>query len=94
MPSMKLGSPTGMRDANFWPGMSQGWGLGFLINREDSPEGRPAGSLAWGGFANTLYWIDHKNGIASILLAQVVPFFDPKIIALFKAFETEVYRSL
>ncbi|MBN8938246.1 MAG: beta-lactamase family protein [Rhizobiales bacterium] len=94
MPEMKLGSPTGIRHTNFWPGMSQGWGLGFLINRETSPEGRPAGSLAWGGFANTLYWIDRENGIAGILLAQVVPFFDPKVIALFKAFETEVYRSL
>ncbi|QCI64912.1 serine hydrolase domain-containing protein [Phreatobacter stygius] len=94
MPEMKLNSPTGLRDTNFYPGMSQGWSLGFLINRETSPEGRPAGSLAWGGFANTLYWIDRKNGISGILLSQVVPFFDPRAIALFKAFEAAVYREL
>lgn len=94
VPAMKLNSPTGLRDTDFFPGMSQGWSLGFLINRENSPEGRPAGSLAWGGFANTLYWIDRKNGLAGLFMTQIVPYFDPRAIAAFKAFETEVYRSL
>lgn len=94
MPDMRLNSPTGLRDTNFFPGMSQGWSLGFLVNRETSPEGRPAGSLAWGGFANTLYWIDLKNGLAGLFLTQIVPYFDPRAIAAFKAFEAEVYRNL
>ena len=94
MPEMKLNSPTGLRDTNFFPGMSQGWSLGFLVNRETSPEGRPAGSLAWGGFANTLYWIDLKNGLAGLFMTQIVPYFDPRAIAAFKAFEAEVYRGL
>lgn len=45
--------PGASNDADFFPGMPQGWGLSFLINKEASPEGRSAGSLAWAGLANT-----------------------------------------
>jgi methyl acetate hydrolase len=93
VPTMTLNSPTGLRKVDFFPGMGQGWGLSFLINREKSPEGRAAGSLAWGGFANTYYWIDRQSGIAGILLTQIVPFFDPKVVRLFRAFETAVYAD-
>ena len=40
------------------PGHGQEWGLGYMINTEDAPVGRTAGSLAWAGLANTYYWID------------------------------------
>ncbi|WP_206918383.1 serine hydrolase domain-containing protein [Alicyclobacillus suci] len=38
-------------DAEFFPGMEKKWGLGFMINMEDAPTGRRAGSLAWAGLA-------------------------------------------
>lgn len=34
-------------DCDFFPGMKQDWGLGFLINTEESAQGRSAGSLTW-----------------------------------------------
>ena len=39
--------------AEFFPGMSKSWALTFMINEEDAPTGRPAGSLV-GGAAQSL----------------------------------------
>src|SRR6266567_3139965 len=41
--------PPVSNDAEFFPGMSKSWGLGFMINNEQAPTGRSAGSLAWAG---------------------------------------------
>lgn len=94
VPALGLMSPMGLRSADFFRGRPTGWTLGFQQNREPTPEGRPAGSLSWAGFANTFYWIDPKTGLAGVFITQIVPFFDPRAISLFRAFETEVYRVL
>jgi CubicO group peptidase (beta-lactamase class C family) len=86
--------PALSRDAEFFAGTPKTWGLTFMINEADAPTGRPAGSLAWAGLANTYFWIDAKNGIAGVLMAQVLPFVDAKALALFYAFEKGVYGSL
>ncbi len=80
-------TPAASNDADFFPGQSQGWGLSFLINRAPSPQGRAAGGLAWAGLANTYYWIDHGRGTAGVFLTQILPFFDPQAIRLFRGFE-------
>lgn len=82
--------PTATRDADFFPGMANGWGLTFLVNRRPSPQGRSAGGLAWAGLGNTFYWIDHGRGTAGIFLSQILPFFDPEAISLFREFESMV----
>jgi methyl acetate hydrolase len=82
--------PTATRDADFFPGMANGWGLTFLVNRKPSPQGRSAGGLAWAGLGNTFYWIDHGRGTAGIFLSQILPFFDPEAISLFREFESMV----
>jgi CubicO group peptidase (beta-lactamase class C family) len=82
--------PTATRDADFFPGMANGWGLTFLVNRKPSPQGRSTGGLAWAGLGNTYYWIDHGRGTAGIFLSQILPFFDPHAIALFRDFESLV----
>jgi CubicO group peptidase (beta-lactamase class C family) len=82
--------PTATRDADFFPGMANGWGLTFLVNRKPSPQGRSAGGLAWAGLGNTFYWIDHGRGTAGIFLSQILPFFDPHAIGLFRDFESLV----
>lgn len=94
IPNMGLMSPMGLRSVDFFPGKPSGWTLGFQVNREASAEGRSPGSLFWGGFANTYYWIDPVKGIAAVFLTQIVPFYDPRAVALFKAFETGVYQAL
>jgi CubicO group peptidase (beta-lactamase class C family) len=82
--------PTATRDADFFPGTANGWGLTFLVNRRPSPQGRSAGGLAWAGLGNTFYWIDHGRGTAGIFLSQILPFFDPEAISLFRDFESMV----
>ena len=82
--------PSATRHADFFPGMANGWGLTFLVNRKPSPQGRSAGGLAWAGLGNTFYWIDHGRGTAGIFLSQILPFFDPQAISLFRDFESMV----
>jgi methyl acetate hydrolase len=81
-------------DAEFFPGMPKGWGLSFMINEQTAPTGRSAGSLGWGGLANTYYWIDRSKGVAGVYVTQLLPFADVKALPLFHAFEEAVYRSI
>lgn len=78
-------------DADFFPGMTCGWGLSFLINPRDLPGRRSAGSLCWAGLRNTYYWIDPKRGIGGTIMTQILPFADPTVLALYEAFERGVY---
>jgi methyl acetate hydrolase len=80
--------------ANFFPGIPQKWGLSFLINTELTTEGRSPGSLAWAGLANTFFWIDPTKHVTGVFMTQVLPFFEPKVIALFRAYESAVYDAL
>ena len=80
--------------ANFFPGMPQKWGLSFLINTAQTPQGRSPGSLAWAGLANTFFWIDPTKRVTGVFMTQLLPFFDPKAIALFRAYEAAVYQAL
>jgi methyl acetate hydrolase len=81
-------------DANFYPDMAQKYGLSFLINTEETPEGRSAGSLAWAGLANSYYWIDPVKNVTGVFATQIFPFADVEAFALFKEFEAAVYASL
>ena len=81
-------------DAEFFEGTPKTWGLTFMINEADAPTGRPAGSLAWAGLGNTYFWIDPKNGIGGVHMAQVLPFVDARALAGFYAFEKSVYECL
>jgi len=80
--------------ANFFPGMPQKWGLSFLINTALTPQGRSPESLAWSGLANTFFWIDPTKRVTGVFMTQQLPFFDPKAIALFRAYEAAVYQVL
>jgi methyl acetate hydrolase len=86
--------PTLSNDAEFFPGQKKSWGLTFMINEEDAPTGRPAGSLAWAGLANTFFWIDRKNGVGGYWATQLLPFIDPVSFPAYLAFETAVYQSI
>ncbi len=86
--------PTLSNYAEFFPGMPKSWALTFMINDEDAPTGRPAGSLAWAGLANLYYWIDRKNGIGGFWATQILPFADPVSVGGYLEFETAVYDSL
>jgi methyl acetate hydrolase len=80
--------------AEFFPGMGKSWGLTFMINDEDAPTGRPAGSLGWAGLANLYYRIDRRNGVGGFWATQILPFADALSVGGYLEFETAVYESL
>ena len=91
---LKTAMPPLSNDAEFFPGMSKTWGVTFMINPEEAPTGRTAGSLAWGGLANSYYWIDPNRGLGGVYLTQILPFADKASLPLFLEFEKTVYRHL
>jgi CubicO group peptidase (beta-lactamase class C family) len=71
-----------------------GFGLGFQISVGESVGGRPAGTLSWAGILNTHFWIDPTNGLAVVLLLQLLPFYDEEVIDLMTTFEQTLYDGL
>jgi methyl acetate hydrolase len=91
---LKTAMPASSNDAEFFPGMVKKWSLGFMISTEAVPGRRRARSLAWAGLGNTYFWIDPGKGVAGVILMQLLPFADPKALAIFDGFEKAVYAAL
>jgi methyl acetate hydrolase len=94
VPPLPTVAPRLSGEINFFPGQSKSWAYSFLVNDEDAPTGRSAGSLAWGGLGNLYYWIDAKRGVAGFWAAQMFPFVDPAAVSAALAFETAIYEDL
>jgi methyl acetate hydrolase len=92
--ALKTAIPGSSNDAEFFPGMVKRWGLGFVINTETASTGRSAHSLAWAGLANTYYWLDPTRRLAGVLLTQVLPFADDRVLRLLDQFETAMYDQV
>ncbi len=86
--------PSLTNEGEFFPGLDKGWSYTFMVNREDAPTGRPAGSQMWAGLANCYYWIDRKTGVGGYWASQILPFQDVASYTGFVDFETAVYRGL
>ena len=67
------------------------WGLAWLIDNEDKPNGRKAGTVSWGGLFNTYFYIDYKSGIAASIYSQYLPFNHPATTTLFDEFSKIIY---
>ena len=91
---MKTADPRRSNDAELFPGMPKKWTLGYVMTTEQAPTGRTAGSLAWGGIANTYYWLDPTRKVTGMILTQILPFADPTVLEVFGQFERAVYDSL
>jgi CubicO group peptidase (beta-lactamase class C family) len=70
------------------------WGLGFFINLELGPFGRPAGAYGWSGMANTYFWIDPEINLAGVIMMQNLPPGDAGCIRTYNRFEQSVYAAL
>jgi CubicO group peptidase (beta-lactamase class C family) len=70
------------------------WGHGLLINTEDEPGRRRAGSGAWMGLFNTYFWVDPAAGVAGAVYTQILPFLAPEAMRMYADFETALYASL
>jgi len=91
---LKTASPGYSHDAEFFPGMVKKWGLGFMISTAAVPGGRQADALCWAGLGNTYFWIDPAKGVAGVILMQLIPFADPKALALLDDFEKAIYAGM
>jgi hypothetical protein len=65
-----------------------------MLNREAGPNGRSAGSLTWAGLRNTYYWLDPVRQVTGLIMTQILPFADPQVLALYRAFERSVYAAI
>jgi CubicO group peptidase (beta-lactamase class C family) len=95
--ALKTTAPNASPDVDLsqmFPGQDLKWGLSFLINPQPGPAGRSAGTLSWAGLANTYFWVDRSKRVAGVILTQILPFVDPKVIDLYGRFESGVYRAV
>jgi methyl acetate hydrolase len=90
---MKSAEPSLVNDVPALP-FPQGWGLGFHLTLVDLPDLRREGSGDWAGIFNTYYWIDRATGIGAVLMTQVLPFFDARIVEVLLGFEAATYAQL
>jgi CubicO group peptidase (beta-lactamase class C family) len=94
---LKTTAPTATPDVDMgqlFPGQDVKWGLSFLINPQQGPAGRSGGSLTWAGLANTYFWVDPSKKVAGVILTQILPFVDPRVLNLYTKFESGVYKAL
>lgn len=83
--------PQASNDGELLPGLKKSWSYGLLLNLEDSPIGRSAGSGCWCGLGNIYYWIDPKKGYTGMLASETFPFVDAVVLDLFDNLERAVY---
>jgi hypothetical protein len=76
------------------PGRPHKWGLSFDINMQPEPNGRSAGSISWAGLLNCYFWLDPVKHVIGALFAQILPFYDDRVVALYGAFERGLYWGL
>jgi CubicO group peptidase (beta-lactamase class C family) len=76
---------------DWYPDQQTGWGLSWLVNPDQTAEGRSPGSLAWAGIFNSYYWVDPAAGLAGVFVSQVSPFGHPGALDAFRALERMAY---
>jgi len=72
----------------------QTWGLGFHLMLADLPGMRSSGTGDWAGIFNSYYWIDRSKGIGAVLMTQLLPFYDMRVIETLIAFEMAIYGQV
>ena len=87
-------NPMLSNDVEWFKGVDKTWGLSFLINESETAAGRPAGSLAWAGLANTYFWIDRERKVTGVFAGQLFPFNDAAAFDAFLGFEAAVNQML
>jgi CubicO group peptidase (beta-lactamase class C family) len=72
---------------------SRGFGLGFSVTRDAAAGGDVGsdGTYAWGGAANTAFWIDPEEDLIAVFLTQFMPNSKYPVVAEFRAL---VYQAI
>ncbi len=91
---MRTATPELSNDVDLFPGIRCGHGLANVINEQPGPNGRSAGTLTWAGIFNSYYWIDPQKHVTGVILTQILPFADDRVVRLYGEFERGVYDAL
>jgi methyl acetate hydrolase len=91
---MKTENPARSNDVDFFPGAEVRWGLGYMLNMQPGPNGRSAGTVSWGGIFNTYYWLDPVQRVTGLIMPQILPFADQRVLQLYGQFESSVYNAV
>jgi len=91
---MKTAMPELSNDVDLFPGVRCGHGLASVVNAQQGPNGRSAGTLTWAGLFNTYYWIDPQKHVTGVILTQILPFADARAVKLYGEFERGIYDAL
>lgn len=71
------------------------WGHGLLLNTEDVPGRRRAGTGAWAGLFNTHFFIDRSTGICASIYTNSLPFITrDEAWKVYNDFEEALYAAL
>ncbi|KAI0139337.1 beta-lactamase/transpeptidase-like protein [Xylariaceae sp. FL1272] len=70
------------------------WGLGGIVNEDDVPGGRLAGSMTWTGLPNLEWFVDRKANLCGLYAGQLYPPGDPKVGQFCEIFEKSIYHNL
>ena len=90
---MKTAMPELSNDVDLFPGVRCGHGLASVVNAQQGPNGRSAGTLTWAGLFNSYYWIDPQKHVTGVILTQILPFADDRAVRLYGEFERGVYDA-
>ena len=91
---LKTQMPARSNDVDFFPGAEIRWGLAYMLNVQAGPNGRSAGTVSWGGIFNTYYWLDPAKRVTGLIMTQILPFADQRVLKLYGQFESAVYETL
>jgi methyl acetate hydrolase len=94
VPPFVSDNPALALSGELFPGQIARWGLSFAINTEDVPGCRAANSLSWAGVHNTFFWIDPTRGLTAVLMMQLLPANDPRVLGVLVGYEHAVYAAL
>ena len=50
--------------------------------------------MTWAGLRNTYYWLDRIKRVTGLVMTQILPFADPQVLALYRAFERNLYAAI
>lgn len=79
---------------SFRAGPGHKWGYGLLLNSDDVPGARRAGTGAWAGLFNTHFFIDRSSDVCASIYTNSLPFVTPEALGMYGDFERALYAAL
>ncbi|KAK2767944.1 hypothetical protein FQN53_006387 [Emmonsiellopsis sp. PD_33] len=86
--------PVGQMNRMLTAGKVVSMGLSVCVCLDEVPGGRRAGSVSWGGYTNTFWWLDREAGVCGTLFFQLLPPVDGVVIEILDKVEAVVYKGL